>query len=97
MSIPYPPKNSTIVFREPFPRKEWSSNQLKYYIKVSIDDLPEQEIRIVKRQQRECMDYLIQVDLKLTNAVVDCDSQGRFTVLQHSPQTSFFDLVKEGK
>ena len=93
--IPYPQKNSTITFREPCFRKEWTANKVKYYIKASIDGLPEREIRIVAQQQKNTMDYLLQVDKKLINAVVKCDSYSKFTVLQHSPQKDFFDMVKE--
>ena len=91
-SIPYPPKNSLITFREPFYSKEWNGYKMRYYIKASVDGGPESEMRVAARQQMELMDYILQVDLKLTNAVVDCDSQGRFTVLQHSPQGDFFDI-----
>jgi len=96
-SIPYPPKNSLITFREPFPGKEWNGFKIRYYIKVSVDDGPESEMRVAARQQMELMDYILQVDLKLTGATVRCDALGRFTVLQHSPQEDFFDLVKEEK
>ena len=108
MTVSYPPKNSIITFREPFPRIERYSvdrngikfidpHSTKYYIKVSIDDQPEKEIRIDRQQQLDVIDYLISVDEKLTSAEVRCDSQGRFVVLQHSPQEDFFDLVKEEK
>lgn len=94
-SIPYPPKNSIIVFREPFYRKEFSGHRaLKYYIRVSVNNR-ESEIRVSSKQQKDVMDYLVQVDKKLTNAVVRCDSYARFTVIQHSPQDDFFDIVKE--
>ena len=59
--------------------------------------LPEQEIRIAKQQQKDVIDYLLKTDLKLTNAVVRADSQGRWVVIKHSPQEDFFDLVKEEK
>jgi len=108
MSIPYPSKNSVVTFRQPFPRIERYSldrngikftdpHSTKYYIRVSIDGLPEKETRIDKQQQMDVIDYLILVDKKLTNAVVRCDSQGRFTVLQHSPATDFFYLVDDKK
>ena len=87
--IPYPPKNCEIIFREPFFRREWSVNQVKYYIKASINGLPEQEIRIARRQQMDILDYLIKVDLKLTGAIVRCDALGRFTVIRHSPASDF--------
>ena len=57
-----PPKNSRITFMEPFYRREFSGNKLKYYIQAGIEDtatseiverkvvLPEQEIRIVDEQ-----------------------------------------------
>ena len=109
MSILYPPKNSVITFREPNYRREFSGhNSTRYYIKARITlgatevcengiALPEQEIRVSAQQQKDIMEYLLQADLKLTNAVVKCDSQGRWTVLVHSPQEDFFDLVKEEK
>ena len=59
--------------------------------------LPEQEIRIVKQQQKDVIDYLLKTDLKLTNAIVRSDSQGRWVVMRHSPQEDFFDLLKEEK
>lgn len=87
--IPYPPKNSIITFREPLPRKEFSGRSIKYYIRANIAlsdiGLPEQEIRIVAKQQLDTIDALIKTDLKLTNAVVRCDNYSRFIVLQHSP------------
>ncbi len=90
-SIPYPPRNSIIVFRESFPRKEYSGHSaLKYYIKASVNGNHESEIRVSSKQQKDVIDYLIQVDLKLTNAVVRCDSYARFTVLKHS-QDDFLD------
>ena len=93
-----PPKNCEITFREPFFRKEFSGhNSVKYYIRASIDNNPEQEIRITYSQQKKIIDYILHTDLKLTNAVVKCDSYNRFTVLVHSPQEDFFDLVKEEK
>ena len=91
--VPYPLKNSTIVLREPFPKREWTGSQLKYYIRATVNDTPEQEIRIVKKQQIEIMDYLILVDKKLTNAIIRCDSYGRFVVERHSPASDFFYLV----
>jgi len=94
-SIPFPPKNSLITFREPFPGREWNGFKMRYYIKASVDGEPESEMRVAARQQMELMDYILQVDLKLTNAVVRCDALGRFTALVHSPQEDFFDLVKE--
>ena len=107
-SISYPPKNSVITFREPHFRREFSVNITKYYIRACITlgatevgengiALPEQQIRVVKQQQKDIMDYLLKVDQKLTNAVVRCDSYARFTVLAHSLQDDFFDLVKETK
>ena len=96
-SIIYPPKNSTIIFKEPFFRKELSGRQVKYYIKAVVDDMPEQEIRVTREQQRETMDYLLKSDMKLTNAVVGCDNMCQFKVVLHSPQKDFFGLVKEEK
>ena len=96
-SIPYPPKNSIITFREPYFRKEWTANKVKYYIRASLNGLPEREIRIVAKQQKNTMDYLLQVDKKLTNAIIKCDSYSKFIVLQHSPQIDFLDMVKEKK
>ena len=91
--IPYPPRNSIITFREPFPRK----NENKYYIKVAVDEMPEMEIRIDSKQQKDVMDYLILVDKKLTNAVVRNDNQGRFVVEKHSPASDFFYLIDNDK
>ena len=94
MSTPYPPKNSVITFLEPYPRVEKYNRTKWYYIKACVNGLPEQEIRMDKKQQLSVVDYLLQVDGKLTGAVVDCDSQGRFVVLQHSPQSDFFELAE---
>ena len=93
--IPYPPRKSTIVFMEPYPRREWNGHSMTYYIKASINDNLEQEIRISAKQQGEIMEHLIRVDRKLTGAIVKSDSNGRWIVLRHSPQSDFFDLVKE--
>ena len=91
MSTPYP--NCTITFQEPFPRIEFSP-QKKYYVRACIDQMPEQEIRIDKKQQLNTIDFLIRADKKLLNAIVQCDSEGNFAILKHSPQDDFFDLVE---
>jgi len=94
-SIPYPSKNSIIVFREPFYRKKISDNT-KYYIRACVNGEPEQEIIISTKQQRAVVDQLIREDRKLTNAVVGCENKN-FVILKHSPQGDFFELVKEKK
>lgn len=98
MTTIYPPKNSIIVFREPFPRKEWSIDRVKYYIRTCITlqsgiELPEREIRIAAKQQMAVVDCLLKTDLKLTNAIVKNDKYKRFTIIQHSPQKDFFGLA----
>ena len=90
--VPYPPKNCRIVFREPFPRTEYSP-QKKYYIKAHINGMPEQEIRIDSIGQLRFIDELIAQDRKLLNAVVIC-KEGKFSLLHHSPQLDFFGVVK---
>ena len=91
----YPPRNSVIVFREPFPCKEYYDGRVrKYHIKATVDDLPEQEIRIAAHQQRHIMDQLVEEDGKLTNAVVWNSSIGEFHIVEHSPQLDFFSLVE---
>ena len=95
--IMYPPRNSEISFLEPYPRKELSGQTIKYYIKVEINGAHIQEIRIIRNQNKEIMDSLIRTDKKLTGAIVKCDSHCRFLVLRHSPQTDFFEILKEEK
>jgi len=89
-----PPKDSTIIFREPYPMKRFSGHTVKYYIRVSIDGGKECEVCIRNQKQQDLIDYLIKVDLKLTSAVVRNDTYGRFTVLRHSPQIDFFEVVE---
>jgi len=89
MGLPYPEKNSVILFREPFPRKDGD----KYIVKACVDSGHEQDIRMDMKQQKDMVDYIVKVDLKLTNAVVRCDAEGRFVLEKHSPQSDFFDKV----
>jgi len=56
--------------------------------------MPESDLEIEQDDQKEIVDYILEVDRKLTSAVVRCDSQKRFVVLQHSPQSDFFDMVE---
>ena len=79
--VSYPPKGCEITFREPFPQVHIHT----YDIKASIDDEPETLIRLELPQQKEIIDYLLLVDLKLTGAKIRCDSMDRFVVLKHSP------------
>ena len=97
MSIIYPPKNSVIVFREPFFRREFSGQRVRYYIRAIVNGMPEKEIRVVSAQQKGVMDELLRKDLKLTNAVVMNTRLGVFKVISSSPQRDFFKIVKEEK
>ena len=87
----YPPRNCTIVLREPFPRVEYSPYK-KYYIRACIDGMPEVEMRMGAEQQLSIVDKLIREDGKLLNAKVVC-TDGQFTISEHSPQVDFFSLV----
>ena len=91
MKARFPPKNSILTFREPF-LKTVPGESVKCIL-ACVDDT-ERLVKIEEEQQLDIIDYLLLTDKKLTNAVVDCDSQGRFTVLRHSPQEDFFDLVR---
>ena len=91
--IPYPPKNCRIAFREPFPRREVYEGRKWYYIRAIIDEEPEKEIRMDTVHQTQFLDNLIYQDKKLLNAVVLC-KDGRFELVQHSPQLDFFEAVK---
>ncbi len=100
---PYPKKGSVITFREPFPQVEVTnrngnpmSPKRVYYIKAIVDDHPERKIRMDAVQQMRIVDYLIRVDKKLTNAVVEVNGWGDFVIKSHSPQEDFFNLTKEG-
>jgi len=89
--IPYPEKNCTIVFRQEFPRLEYSPER-KYYIKAIVNGGPEREIRIDAVQQLAVMDKLIREDKKLLNACVKV-IDGQFYVVTRSPQKDFFEAI----
>jgi len=95
MPIINPPRDSVITFREPFFRREFSGQRVRYYIRAIVNGMPEREIKIAGKQQKEVMDELLKKDLKLTNAVVRNDRFGVFRIVQHSPQKDFFKIVKE--
>ena len=94
---PYPKKNTIITFLEPYPRRGTYGSRTTYYIKASVNGLPEQETRISSRQQRETIDYLLKVDQTVLNAVVRVNENMFFSILEHSPQGNFFDLLEEEK
>jgi len=94
MKARFPPKNSILTFREPF-LKTVPGESVKCIL-ACVDDT-ERLVKIEEEQHLDIIDYLLLTDKKLTNAVVRCDSQCRWVVLQHSPASDFFDLVKEEK
>ena len=75
------PRNCELTFREPFYRIERSPHGVRYHIKASVNGLPEQEIRISKKQQLDVIDSLIGNDKKLLNAVVEVDESGAFSII----------------
>lgn len=93
-SIPYPPtdRNCAITFREPFPTVRYEPRK-RLYIRAILDDSMEQEIRITSRQQIELLEQLIREDGKILNAKV-LSRKGIFELLERSPQTDFFEMVK---
>ena len=95
-SVPYPPsdRDCIIVFREPFSRIKMEPNK-KLYIRAIIDNEPEQEIRMVSKQQVDFIEKLIKEDGKILNAKVN-SIKGMFELIERSPQEDFFDLVKGG-
>lgn len=100
-SVPYPKEGQTITFLEPFPRKEhdWVQSVV-YYIRVNVSSesgkmTKDTLIRIKKKQQIKILDWLLKEDKKLTMAVVKCMPGRTFMVMQHSPQSDFFDKVLE--
>ena len=97
-SIPYPSLNCVIVFREPFPRVDMYEGKKWYYVRAIIDDQPECQIRFNKLSQLRFIDNEIIIHKKILNAVIKCIN-GEFTIVSHSPQVDFFDMVskKEAK
>ena len=88
---PYPPKNADIVFRQEFPRLEYSPER-KYYIRAIVNGSPEKEIRIDAVQQLAVMDKLLAKDRKLLNACIKV-IDGQFFIVTHSPQADFFEAI----
>ena len=89
--VSYPPKNCLIIFREPFPRVEFSPDR-KLYIRAMVN-AREGELRIASQQQIQVMEQLVKEDGKLLNAVVKVEN-GKFVILKRSPQSDFFSLVR---
>ena len=89
--VNYPPSNCLITFREPFPRVEYTPYR-KLYIRAMIN-ARDGEIRIESQQQIKVMEKLIKEDGKLLNAKIKVEN-GVFTVLQHSPQSDFFSIIR---
>lgn len=94
--VPYPSRDETteIVFRESFPKVVYEPYRT-YYIKVSMGNGYEGQIRMKAKQQLAVIDELITRDKKILNASV-ISADGVFRILSHSPQSDFFSLVEKG-
>ena len=81
-SIPYPPKNCELVFREPFPRKEISGGESLYWNKTKRDYV---NYKTTKYHIRACIIY--QPGIELPEHEIRIASQQQIQVMEQ--------LVKE--
>lgn len=90
--IPVPTNCEKLIFREPFAHKCGR----KYHIRAVIGEGPEFNVEIKNQQHIQTIQSLICQDRKLLNATVKIEN-GHMTVVEHSPQTDFFEEEHGGR
>jgi len=87
--LKYPIIGTRITFRETHP-KEIGRH---YLIRVSVDGSEPYLMAFRDTRQKNVIKKLIREDKKILGATVRCMVDGRFVVIEHSPQTDFMEEI----